>query len=410
MSSIACLRIAVGQGLAAGDAEALAGVVARIAGAYLETTWLWPRRFGLVAPFAFVLADPRARRLDARELQALAASLQAKLFGTKGVGEVCLLMLEGEQTEVMRFAGTPVEELRLLLAGEDDGAFAGRIRRITPTGVTSIAPTNGPIDGAPSAEERAVVPLEPAPRPAVGWRGLYSLAEERFAGWALTHSSPRGDFAAERDDPFALERDLEGLKTVGAAAEATGEGLLFAGFAYSGLVRPSVRAALRPALEAMPARLRSRLAATLRQAPREPSYGVLSEILRLLGPRFATLNLQVADPEFRIDCIPADSVGSVTLGLAGSDARVRLKAIRRFMAGRAAYFANRVRQDVANVKTPAELELCRAMGVRHVSGPAVSELMRAPAGPAGVALHALPHPAGRRRAPRQSAGEPRLVP
>ena len=115
MSTVACLRISVGKDLSTADADALAGVVAKVTGAFLETTWLWPRRFGLVAPFAFVLADPRATRLDVRELQTLAANLQAKLFGTRGLGEVCLLTLEGERYEYEMTTGRCVGDSRLKL-------------------------------------------------------------------------------------------------------------------------------------------------------------------------------------------------------------------------------------------------------------------------------------------------------
>ncbi len=402
MSTIACLRISVGTDLAAGDLEALSGVVSKIADAYLETTWLWPRRFGLVAPFSFVLADPRATRLDARELQALAAALQTKLFGTKGLGEVCLLMLEGDQTEVMRFAGAHTDELRMLLDGVDDGAFAGRVRKITPTGVISIAPRNGPIDGAPTADELQALPTLAAPPPGVGWRGIYSPAIEAFAGSALVaQTNSRGDPVGEGDDPFALERDLAGLKTVCEAAAAVPAGILFTGFSFSSLVRASVRAALRPALEAIAPPLRPRLGAVLRQVPREPSYGSLAEMLRLLNAYFPVLNLQVGDPEFRIDCIPAESVRSVTLALAGTDERMRLRAIRRFLAARAAYQANHVWQNVANLRTRGELELCRQMQARFVSGPAVTELLRAPIGELAVPFSELPLGAVKKRTLRR---------
>jgi hypothetical protein len=402
MSTIACLRISVGKELAAGDAETLAALVSKVAGAFLETTWLWPRRFGAVAPFAFVLADPRATRLDARELQALAFNLQAKLFGARGVGEVCLLMFEGDQTEVMRFAGAHADELKALLAGVDDGAFSGRICKITPTGVVSLAPRGGPVDGVPSREVLSALPALAPPPVGLGWRGIYRLASEAFVGAALvSQTNSRGDPMGEGDDPFALERDLAGLRIVCKAAPAVASGVLFAGFAFSSLVRASVRAALRPSLEALPRDRRSRLGAMLRQVPREPSYGSLAEILRLLSPYFPMLNLQSGDPAFRIDCIPCESVRSVTLALSGSDERLRLQAIRRFLANSAAYRVNRVWQGVAGLRNPAELELCRLLHARFVSGPAVSGLLRAPVGDLAVPLAELPYAGARRRPVRR---------
>jgi hypothetical protein len=402
MSTVACLRIAVGSDLAHADSDALAGLVAKVAGAYLETTWLWPRRFGLVAPFSFVLADPRATRLDARELQTLAANLQAKLFGAKGLGEVCLLMLEGDQTEVMRFAGAHIEDLKALLDGVDDGAFAGRICKITPDGVVSVAPLNGPVDGAPTAEELKAMPMLAEPPLGAGWRGVYRLATESFIGAALlAQTNSRGDPVGEGDDPFALDRDLSALRVVVKAAPGVATGLLFAGFSFSSLVRASVRAAVKPSLEALPMDLRPRLGATIRQVPREPSYGHLSEILRLLHPYFPMLNLQTADPDFRIDCIPAEQVRCVTLCLSGSDERMRQQSIRRFLGKQTPYQVNRVWQGVAGVRTPAELELCRSMQPRLISGPAVTDLLRAPLGEMNVRFADLPYGAGRKKVVRR---------
>ncbi|HWW25806.1 MAG TPA: hypothetical protein VNZ85_07935, partial [Caulobacter sp.] len=137
MTAIACLKIFVGEELVFADTDTMAGVVAKVASAYLETHWTWPRRYGLVAPFSFVLADPRATSLDAEELCRMSRDLQYKLFGENGAGEVTLLMLEGDQAEVMRFAGTPALALKTLLDGLDDGAFAGRVCKITPEGAVS---------------------------------------------------------------------------------------------------------------------------------------------------------------------------------------------------------------------------------------------------------------------------------
>jgi hypothetical protein len=397
--------------MAAVDSEVLAGLVAKVAGAYLETTWLWPRRFGLVAPFSFVLADPRATRLDARELQILAANLQAKLFGAKGAGEVCLLMLEGDQTEVMRFAAAHADEIEALLSGADDGSFAGRICRITPTEVTSVAPQGGPVDGAPSVEELQAIPVASPPPAGADWRGIYRLATESFVGATLNGpAGDRGDPRGEGDDPFVLERDLAGLRTVCKAAPTTQSGLLFVSFSFSSLVRASVRAALKPNLDALPAACRARLGATIRQVPREPSYGGLSEMLRLLHPYFPVINLQTGDPDFRIDCIPAESVRSVTLALSGTDERRRLEAIRRFLGRKAPYQANRVWQNVANLRSPAELDMCRRGQARLVFGPAVSDLAAAPVGDLAVPFAELPYGVTRKRTSKRAEAAEQLLP
>ncbi|MGH1557575.1 hypothetical protein ACRAWD_06470 [Caulobacter segnis] len=62
------------------------------------------------------------------------------MFGSKGEGEIALLMFEGDQNDVMRFASANSETLKALLAGEQSGEFAGRIRRIarrTPSPASS---------------------------------------------------------------------------------------------------------------------------------------------------------------------------------------------------------------------------------------------------------------------------------
>ena len=91
MTAIACLKVFVGEDPA--ETERNAPLIAKIAGDYLKGAWLAPRRHGLVAPFSFVLADPRATRLDARELQALARALhdqrkQNEIHIKKALGDI----------------------------------------------------------------------------------------------------------------------------------------------------------------------------------------------------------------------------------------------------------------------------------------------------------------------------------
>ncbi|KQY32977.1 hypothetical protein ASD38_22130 [Caulobacter sp. Root487D2Y] len=241
MTAIACLKIFVGEELRFADSEAIAGLVAKVAGAYLETTWTWPRRHGLVAPFSFVLADPRATRLDARELQKLAADLQFKLFGDKGAGDITLLMFEGDQSDVMRFASTHAEALRVLIAGEDDGGFAGRVCKITPEGVTSLQPHGGPVEGMPPAEELAAIEPEPSagggagfldgPMPTAGWWGIYYLLKERFVGSGIDWRAAwdGGRFGAV-EDADVTTRDLVCLAAARDALTGAPTGYMFLPF------------------------------------------------------------------------------------------------------------------------------------------------------------------------------------
>src|SRR4051812_34259986 len=121
MTAIACLKILVGDEPWFAENDAMAGLVAKMAGTCLETLWPAPRRHGLMAPFSFLLTDPRVTWLDAGELQPLARDLQAKLSEAKGDIDITLLLFEGDQAEVMRFAGVNGAQLKALADGEDDG-------------------------------------------------------------------------------------------------------------------------------------------------------------------------------------------------------------------------------------------------------------------------------------------------
>ncbi|ADG12400.1 hypothetical protein [Caulobacter segnis] len=402
MTAIACLKIFVGEDLRFGDADAMAALVAKVAGAYLESSWTWPRRYGLVAPYAFVLADPRATRLDARELQKMARDLQVKMFGDKGAGEVALLMFEGDQTDVMRFASAHDEALKALLSGEAGSDFAGRICKITPDVVTSVQPPGGPLDGAPPAAELAAIEPEPpldgigalldAPRRNTGWWGIYYLAKERFVGsgvdWRLAWDE-QAFGALEHADMVA--HDLACLEAAQAQLRNRDPGYIFLPFSFSSLVKPSVREIYQGAVSRFPRALSSRLAASVYDVPREPSYGAIAQIRGFLNPNFSLLDLHVRDPGFRIDSLSVGVVHSVTLVLEGDDERVRLAAITRFLKDAPVYRAKRVWQGVAMVNSLKELDLCRRLKAPFLSGPMVAPLTSKPTGEVAIAPERLPY-------------------
>jgi len=391
MTAIACLKIFVGEELRFADSETMAGLVAKVAGAYLETIWVWPRRHGLVAPFSFVLADPRATRLDARELQKLAADLQIKLFGDKGPGDITLLMFEGDQSDVMRFAGTQAEALRALISGEDDGSFIGRVCKITPDGVTSLLPPGGPVTGAPPAEELAAIEPEPPmggvaglldiPTPTTGWWGVYYLLKERFVGSGIDwRAAWAGESFGVVEDADVTTRDLTCLASARQALSGGPKGYMFLPFSFSSMVKPSMREVYRPQLDLLPGAARPRLAANVYDVPREPSYGAISQIRAFLKPYFSLIDLHVKDPGFRIESLPAGAVNSVTLVLEGQDERARLAMISRFLKDPEAYRGKKVWQGVTGVASLRELDLCRRLRAPFLSGPMVAPLAEAPAG------------------------------
>uniref|UniRef100_B0SWY2 Uncharacterized protein n=1 Tax=Caulobacter sp. (strain K31) TaxID=366602 RepID=B0SWY2_CAUSK len=391
MTAIACLKVFVGDELRFADNDTMAALVGKVAGAYLETTWLWPRRYGLVASFSFVLADPRATQLDARELQALARDLQFKLFGDKGEGDIALLMFEGDQTDVMRFAGIHGAQLKALLEGKDDGSLVGRVCRITPTEVTSVVPKGGPVHGAPPMEELALLPVEdPEGPPArAGYRGVYHPGRQVFIGSAATWR-PAGTpaafgFTVAQPDIDHPETDIAALGGVAAAlagvsACGVSAGVIFFPLSFSTLVKPAGRAALLPHLEALPPGSRPRLAASIYDTPRAPSFSALSQARRFLEPFFSRLDLRVSDPAFQIDELPLDLASSVTLILPQTDEPARLAAIGRFLREGDAYRRKRVWQGVTDVRTRRELNHCIDLDAPFVSGAAVSDLLEAPVG------------------------------
>ena len=384
MTAIACLKVFVGDELRFADNDSMAALVAKVAGAYLETTWLWPRRYGLVAPFSFVLADPRATTLDPRELQALARDLQHKLFGDKGEGDIALLMFEGDQTDVMRFAGVHGAQLKALLEGRDDGSIVGRVCRITPTSVSAVVPQGGPVHGAPPMEELALLDEPPPAPPRPAYRGVFHTQREMFLGsavtWRASGAPSAFGFDAPRPDSDDPDHDVLQLDAARRGLATMAVGVLFLPISFSNLVKPTARAEILPHLEALPCGARSRLAASIYDTPRAPSFSALSQMRRFLDPFFGRLDLRVTDPAFQIEDLTPDLASSVTLVLpAGSD-KARLAAINRFMRDAPAYRRKRVWQGITDVRTRRELNQCLDQATPFVTGAAVTDLMEAPVG------------------------------
>ena len=387
MTAIACLKVFVGDELRFADNDTMAALVGKVAGAYLETTWLWPRRYGLVASFSFVLADPRATQLDARELQALSRDLQHKLFGEKGEGDIVLLMFEGDQTDVMRFAGLHGAELKALLKGEDDGSIVGRVCRITPTEVSSVVPQGGPVCGAPTMEELAALapPEQDAGPPArVGYRGVYHGPRQVFIGsvavWRQARVSAAFGLTPARVEADRPEDDVRALAAAEQALAAVPVGVIFFPISFSTMVKPRARAELLTHLEALPLGSRARLAAAVYDTPRAPSFSALSQVKRALDPFFSRLDLRVTDPAFQIEELPGDLASSVTLVLPQADEPTRLAAVNRFLRDASIYRRKQVWQGITDVRTRHELNHCIEHHAPFVTGPAVTDLLEKPVG------------------------------
>jgi hypothetical protein len=421
MTAIACLRILVAAAAEAGRNVPVSQVEAA-ADLYLKHRWKAPRRYGAVAPLAFVLADTRAERLDPVEMQTLAVELEAGLFPGREAGQVCLLTFEGDETAVLQFASLSQAQLAGLIAGRGYDGPPGHVQVITAEeirAVPSAQATAEPVAAAPAAKAQAApaqpAPAQPAakpapaqsappkaaakpappaasapavkppPPPSTGWWGLYHPPSESFVGAVI---GLRADLQGPRptDDAALLARDLNCLNDAQAAfAKADEAGMLFVPFSFWNLTTPSSLEAYKRRLSRYPMAMQARLGATIYDTPREPSLGTLGQIKAFLQPTFAFIDLNVTEPNFPVATLPGELVTSLTLSLADEEPRLRIEAIAKFAAIQGSCRAKGVRQGVAGVRDAKELDACRAAGLRFVSGPAITNLMASPVGaaPAG---------------------------
>jgi hypothetical protein len=439
MTAIACLRI-----LVAGTAEAGRNIpvsqVEAAADLYLKHRWKAPRRYGAVAPLAFVLADTKAESLDPVEMQTLAVELEAGLFPGREAGQVCLLTFEGDESAVLQFASLSQASLASLIAGRGYAGPAGHVQVITAEEIRAVpsAPSEAVVDealhaalaqtelaqsapaaeaapaatpaaepapaaaqsaplAAPSAAPSAAPPAaaatkpkptpapdkpKPPPPPATGWWGLYHPPSESFVGAVI---GLRADLLCPRptEDAALLSRDLNCLNDAQAAfAKAGDAGMLFVPFSFWNLTSPASQEAYKRRLSRYPMAMQARLGATIYDTPREPSLGLLSQIRTFLQPHFAFIDLNITEPNFPVGTLPGDLATSITLTLPDDDLRIRVEAIAKFASAQSAYRAKGVRQGVTGLRDARELEACRAAGLRFVSGPAISDLMASPIGAA----------------------------
>jgi hypothetical protein len=402
--AMACLRVSI-HGMPAGqNGPDLQVLVAKLINAFLETRWQFPRQFEQMTPYAFVLSDPKAAKMDRRALKALAAELQLKLFGadSDGDGEVSLLVFEGSDVEVHRFARLPGEDVDRFMDGEAlDPPFEGKADRISAhrkhAGAgRSEAPGRAAVDKAEAPETAFFDDLEigPArqPEPPPHQRpfeplfsALYMTGSQSFVGNmvlcrraggrrtpSLIGPTPIAEVSAEAFDEGCVDSAVWALSQGGAG------GLLFVPLSFSSLVRPARRRAYARFLCHLPAEHKARLGAAIYDTPRDPSFYALSTIHRFLEPFVGEINLHVTDPDFEIGKLPSGAVGSVTLVLPDREPRVRIAAIRRFLESRELYKKKRVWPGVGPVANAGELEACLALRAPVISGPAVAKTTTTP--------------------------------
>ena len=385
MTAIACLRLLKGE-------DPFPAVQAQAeAESYLGARWMAPRRYGAVAPLAFVLADHRASQIDPVEVQTMAAELETLLFPEYSGGKVCLMTFEGDETAVLKFATLTQAELAGLFRGEGSAGPAGRVQAITAEEIRAVPSTR-----EEAAKARATAPpaqpAQPAPRPAprpapaaakaqppspTGWWGLYDLAQEGFCGSLL---GLRADLAElpPIDDDKLLVRDLTGLNDAQPLLKAAAFGDLYLPMGFWNLTTPAAQESYKRRLSRYPLDLQPRLGASVYGTPREASLGLVSQIRAFLKPSFAFLDLNVLDPTFPVHNLPPELIDSVTLTLPEGEEPERLKAILKFVERQATYRGKGVLQAVAGARTAAELDACREGGVARVQGPAVTGFLDTP--------------------------------
>ncbi|MDP3749932.1 MAG: hypothetical protein Q8Q88_23135 [Phenylobacterium sp.] len=378
MTAIACLRVVLETG-ATGLREAVVGpLVEKLAGAYLETRWCWPREFSPLSHYSFLLTDPRADQLDLRELARLSDDLQTRLFGQSATGEVTLLVFEGPEAAARGFAALDKEALAAALRNEALLPAGGRLSRIS---------AKAPVMEA--AESAASDPPTHAPEPSleVRFHGVYFSLKDVFIGDVVSaHAENRGrrasiveGFEQLPSDPAAfdetcVEAALECL------AKAPIKAILYVPVAYDNLVRPSLRAACVKRLSALPADSRNHLGAVIYGVPRDPGFGAMTQIRDTLGRHFQTIDLRVDDPAFEVEKLGVHAVAGVSFALPTTDRRGRMAALRQFASHRSHYKQRRIWASVTNVRDGEELAACAALGVPFMSGPAVCRPQLLPLG------------------------------
>lgn len=385
MTALACIRVFIGADLATDKVDALAPLIAKVGSAFLDGRWKWPRKHAVAAPFAFLLTDPRVTRLDPNDLRSMASALQHRLFGDHGEGEVCLLMLEGSEAEIMRFAAADRDTLGRLLQGEDVG-LDGRLTQIAPEGARVLLPDEER-DGGDDPPHRALR-MAPTARAAdpILWRGVYNCARQVFVGSFVATFEGRRDVDEERLQTM----DVEGLLAARQALRSLPSGVVFCPISYSCLTRPSLRDAYIPALDTLDPADRPRLAVAIYDMPRQPSFPALRQIRALTEPYFQYTDFQISDPGFEIAGLPRETVSSVTLRLPAADRRDRLMAIRNFLSRNDAFRRAGIWQALGNVETMEEVQLAIKARAPFLSGPLISDLMRQPVSGQSAELRHLP--------------------
>jgi len=365
MGGMACLRICIEHGAREASADGVTpGKIDRTAALYIESRWPSPRRFGQVAPGAYVLIDPHADFLDGEELKQIASELQLRLFGTQGRDDLCMLTYEGDEKEVLRFSSLPEAELLSMRGGEPPPPV-GRTRVITREGVHELAPWGS----TPRGVAQAVADDTDGPR--LGWRGVYNPVTEYFEG-----SQPQFMLRAPEktvlEDSDYMRSDLAMLDANVAVLQRQPNLCAQTDFRMWSMVRISLREVYQAKLASLSRAVVGQLSAQVYDVPRDLPFSAIAPLRDLLRPVFQRVELRIEDPGFNVRAVPAGLIDGVVLQLSGTDELQRLLSLRRFLSARRQYLDLKLRQGVTGLRSRREFDLCRELRLSSVSGPFVS--------------------------------------
>lgn len=403
MTAIACLRVDVSAHEGRMPLAALAPLVQKFAGTYLETRWSWPRRFSPLTEFSFLLIDPRSDELDVEELRRLSDELQRHLFGVGEEGQVALLVFEGSHAAVTAFAALDAEAVAAAVADPSLLPAGGRLTRILSGQAADADPpepaparrSEGPEWSVAPSPARAAPPPETSPAGATAWegfQGVYFTPREVFFGDVPTYIPANGkthlsllDGAEHRpSDPIAF--DSACVPIVARLLASRGRGsLIYVPICFDSLMRPSLRGAYEALFTALPQARRGELAAAVYGVPRDPIFTGLKQARTFLNPWFSVVDLGVSDPGFEIEKLPPDVATSVTLVLPDGESHLRMSALRRFGERLPHYKRRRIWPGVGNVRRRAEAEAAVRLRIPFLTGPAICTPV-----PSGVAGRSTP--------------------
>ena len=384
MAGMACLRICIEHGARSVTLDGVTPAkIDKTASGYIDQRWKAPRRHGRVGPGAYVLIDPIADVLDGEELRQLAAELQVHLFGTQGQQDLCMLTFEGDEDQVLKFTTLPEEELLAMRGGGEPPPPEGRTRIVSQDGVREIAPWGS------TARVAAETAKAEAPPVRLGWRGVYSLHNQRFEACQIQPFLKPGEAEPQNDADF-MDRDLQALDRAVAALEGDPRLKAWVGVRLWSVARGGLRDTCRERFAAIPQAVRERLGAMVYDVPRDLPFSAIGPLRDLVQPYFARLGLCVNDPGFHLQALPEALAYCVVFQLPDEDEKARLLKAHRFLSARGQYVGRKIRIGLAGVKAPRELELAHKMGAHIVKGPMVSALFATPVADQVLPLTELP--------------------